>query len=99
MGHQMNSYTLEIRPTFRRGFKSLPVPIQATVLETLELLKENPFPQGTKKLEGRHEPLYRVRIAKDYRLIYAVLKGKLLVLALKVGPRKDIYHRIQDLKI
>ena len=95
----MSSYTLEIRPAFRREFKNLPAPIQATVFSRLELLKENPFPQGIKKLEGPRGPLYRVKIANDYRLIYAVLKGKLLVVALRVGPRRDIYRRLHDLKI
>jgi mRNA interferase RelE/StbE len=95
----MSGYTLEIRPAFRREFKNLPVPIQTKIFSVLELLKENPFPQGTKKLEGHRGPLYRVKIAKDYRLIYAVLKEKLLIAALKVGPRRDIYRRIQDLKV
>lgn len=95
----MSRYTLEIRPAFRREFKNLPVPVQALVFSTLEQLREDPFPQGTKKLEGPRGPLYRVKIAKDYRLIYAVLKGQLLVVALRVGPHKDIYRRIHNLTV
>jgi mRNA interferase RelE/StbE len=93
------AYTVEIRPAFRREIKKLPLPIQAEVIETLEMLQLEPFPEGFRKVEGNRGLLYRVRIAKYYRLIYAVDEEKLIILAVRVGPRKDVYRQIHQLKL
>ncbi len=63
------AYTVEIRPAFRRELKKLPQSIQTEVIETLEMLQDNPFPERFRKVEGNRGTLYRVRIAKYYRLI------------------------------
>ena len=57
------------------------------------MLQDNPFPEGFRKVEGNRGILYR--IAKYYRLIYAVDEEKLIILAVRVGPRKDVYRQIQ----
>jgi len=62
-------------------------------LRSLEMLQDNPFPEGFRKVEGNRGILYR--IAKYYRLIYAVDEEKLIILAVRVGPRKDVYRQIQ----
>ena len=93
------AYTVEIRPAFRRELKKLPQPIQAEVVAMLEMLQDIPFPEGFRKVEGNRGALYRVRIAKYYRLIYAVDEETLIILAVKVGPRKDVYRQIHQIKI
>ena len=37
--------------------------------------------------------LYRIRVG-DYRVIYAVIDDKLIVLVVAVGHRRDIYRQV-----
>jgi mRNA interferase RelE/StbE len=72
-----------------RAYRKLPKDVQRRVLDKAELLAQNPWPSGSTKLTG-HEA-YRLRTG-DYRIIYSVERGKLLVLVLDVGHRRDIYR-------
>jgi mRNA interferase RelE/StbE len=51
-------------------------------------LAVNPRPFGYKKLKG--EEAYRIRVG-DYRIIYEIDDGKIIVTVVSVGNRKDIY--------
>ena len=57
----------------------------------VELLARQPCPAGAKKLVGGRGE-WRVRTG-DYRIIYEIDDGVLLVLVLAVGHRRDIYRR------
>ena len=57
----------------------------------VELLARQPRPAGAKKLVGGRGE-WRVRTG-DYRIIYEIDDGVLLVLVLAVGHRRDIYRR------
>jgi mRNA interferase RelE/StbE len=52
-------------------------------------LSGNPREQG-KSLVGTHAGLWRYRVG-DYRLICDIQDGRLIVLVLEIGHRKDIY--------
>lgn len=62
------------------------------VMARIYLLKDNPYPEGSKKLEAKNN-LWRNRVG-DYRIIYQVQKKVLLVLVVRVGNRKDIYKNL-----
>jgi mRNA interferase RelE/StbE len=51
-------------------------------------LADNPRPYGYKKLKG--EDACRIRVG-DYRVIYEIDDGKIIVAVVSVGNRKDIY--------
>jgi mRNA interferase RelE/StbE len=53
-------------------------------------LAGNPMPPGCEKLSG--EEKYRVR-QDIYRIIYQIEYGKLLVLVVKIGHRREVYRR------
>jgi len=55
----------------------------------LKELKDDPFPQGVAKLQGR-EDTYRVRVG-DYRILYEVLREENLVLVEKIDHRGSVY--------
>lgn len=57
----------------------------------MEKLSENPRPQGSKKLVGQNENLWRVRVG-DYRVIYLIEDKIKVVEVRKAGHRKDIYE-------
>jgi mRNA interferase RelE/StbE len=52
-------------------------------------LADNPRPFGCKKLQGRDA--YRVRVG-NYRIIYEINDGILLVLVIAIGHRKEVYE-------
>ncbi|WP_346426229.1 type II toxin-antitoxin system RelE/ParE family toxin [Actinobaculum sp. 313] len=57
----------------------------------VELLAQEPRPSGAKKLVGGRGE-WRVRTG-DYRIVYEVHDGVLLVLVLAVGHRREVYRR------
>ena len=57
--------------------------------ETMEALRCNPRPAGCKKLAGR--PDYRVRVG-DYRIIYRIEDGILMISVIKIAHRRDVYR-------
>lgn len=55
----------------------------------IDLLAENPHPQGSIKLQDS-ENIYRLRYG-NYRILYTVESDKLVIYVVDVGNRKDIY--------
>jgi mRNA interferase RelE/StbE len=53
-------------------------------------LTENPRPDGVKKLIG-YKNLYRIRVG-DWRIIYAIEDGSLIVVILEISPRGNAYR-------
>ncbi|MFH1181724.1 MAG: type II toxin-antitoxin system RelE/ParE family toxin [Candidatus Woesearchaeota archaeon] len=62
--------------------------IQERIIATLERITIRPEAH-VKRLVG--EPLYSLRVG-DYRIILEIDKGKLLILVIRVGHRKNIYN-------
>lgn len=82
-------YSIVFEKTAQKKLYKLPVAIRNKIIGKISALKENPRPSGCKKLTGR--PGYRIRVG-DYRIIYLIEDGKLRVLILDVGDRKNIYE-------
>lgn len=59
------------------------------IIKTIDSLKENPFPNGYKKLEGV-DNTYRIR-SGDYRIIYTVHHNKLVIHIIRIADRKNAY--------
>lgn len=67
--------------------KQVPTKHGRQIAMTLESLRENPFPQDSKKLKGVSD-YYRVDMG-EYRIIYRVdSKGNILIIAF-IGKRND----------
>ena len=56
-----------------------------------EALLVNPRPAGATMLTGVHGVM-RIRVG-DYRILYTIDEGKLVVLVVDAGHRRDIYQR------
>jgi mRNA interferase RelE/StbE len=65
----------------------LPKDIQERILCTLERCRIRPYAH-IKKLVG--SPFYSLR-AGDYRIIMDIDNGKLIILVIEVGHRKNVY--------
>jgi len=84
------AYTILLAPPAERQLKALAPPVQKRLVRRLKTLRDNPRPQGVKKLAGEDD-LYRIREG-DYRIIYAIQDKELIILVVKIGDRKEIYR-------
>ena len=85
-------YKIQISRKIAKKLLRFPKKDQQKIVEKIDLLKENPKPDGYKKLSGHNDqPLYRIRVG-DYRIVYTVEEDCLIILIVEVGHRKDIYH-------
>ena len=82
-------YRVDITPSASRQLRKLDPPTARRVQGAIELLALDPRPPASRQLRGR--PGYRVRIG-DWRVIYTVDDGILLVLVLRLGHRRDVYE-------
>lgn len=69
--------------------KKLDGRIQRKITVAIEKLEHDPRPHGAKKLIGRDG--WRIRIG-NYRVVYVIEDGKLLVMIIRVAHRKDVYR-------
>lgn len=81
-------YSIVFEKAAKKFIDRLPMPDRRRVATAIAQL-----PDGTdiKKLKG-YEGLMRLRVG-DYRIIYRVDNGRLIVLVVDAGNRGDIYKR------
>lgn len=87
------AYRVEFAKSAKREFDRLPADMQGKVAEALAFLSGNPFSDllRIKKLKGAPS-LYRIRIG-DWRIVYEVRRGLLVVVVIKIGHRREVYRR------
>jgi mRNA interferase RelE/StbE len=86
----MASYRIEWKASASSELKRLDRSVIPRILEAVGRLAENPFPHGCRKLQGGRES-YRIRVG-DYRVVYEVAKGCLVIEIVRVRHRKDVYR-------
>ncbi len=82
-------YTVNMSPTAARAFRKLDPPVRRQLMPELLALEDNPRPPGCLKLTG-YDNLWRVR-SGDYRIVYEIHDGQLLVLVVTVAHRREVY--------
>lgn len=82
-------YTVILAKTAQKQLDKLPEDVCNRVLRKLTTLETHPRSTDTKKLKGTDA--YRVRVG-DYRILYEIEDGRLLVLVIQIGHRRDIYR-------
>ncbi|MDR2728697.1 MAG: type II toxin-antitoxin system RelE/ParE family toxin [Chitinispirillales bacterium] len=83
-------YTVTIKGSALKALHKLPKLAAMQISGCINGLSANPRPVGCKKLKGPNN-LYRVR-SGDFRIVYEIHDGRLIVLVVKVGHRKDVYQ-------
>jgi mRNA interferase RelE/StbE len=81
-------YEVVFQINIKNFLKKLPKKDAANILETIESLTVDPRPRWVEKLQGRSG--YRTRVG-NYRIIYSVDDGKLIIFIIDVDHRKDVY--------
>lgn len=86
----MAKYRIEVSATAEKQIRKLNKADQIRVLRAIQNLAKEPRPPGTRKLRG-YEDVYRVRVG-THRILYSIESGRLLIIVLKVGHRRDVYR-------
>lgn len=83
------SYQIIIPKPVQKQLNNLSQKMRSRLLAEIRLLKDNPRPNGVKKLKG-YENIYRLRVG-NYRVIYEIKDREMIVLVLSSIHRKDAY--------
>ncbi len=76
---------------YKKDLQKIPDDICRKILARIQLLGQDPFPPGSKKLENYSPATYRIRQGV-YRIVYRVIDDIVEVRVIKVGHRRDIYR-------
>lgn len=87
----MSRYSVSFTSAALKELNKLDRPLRLRILATVALLEENPRPDGVKKLAGDNNA-WRIRIG-DYRVLYEIHDGKLLVVIFRAAHRRGVYGR------
>ncbi len=82
-------YSIEFVPSAVKALAKLESLTRKRIQTAIDKLATDPFPPGVKKLQG--DDAYRIRVG-DYRVIYDVQRGRLTVLVIRIGHRREIYR-------
>ena len=87
-------YKLKIHRNVESQLRRIPKKHRERVVDAIRSLRDNPRPTGCVKLE---DILYRVRKGQ-YRIIYAIFDGEIVVVICKVARRaEDTYKNLSAL--
>ncbi len=81
-------YRIIIKKRAKKFIDKLPKNERLRIALAIEMLPEG---EDIKKLKG-HDDLLRLRVG-DYRIIYTVDHGELIVIVIDAGNRGEIYNR------
>ncbi len=85
----MRAYKVAYDKPVYSQIKKLSLKTREAIDDAVLNLSDDPRPDGCTKLEGRDDA-YRIAVG-DWRVIYVILEDEVLVLVIKVGPRKEVY--------
>jgi mRNA interferase RelE/StbE len=68
------AYEIGFKPSALKELRKLDETSRKVIVLEIELLAENPRPDGCKKLKGEIN-LYRIRVLNNYRVVYAIHKS------------------------
>ncbi|WP_062465266.1 type II toxin-antitoxin system RelE family toxin [Demequina soli] len=84
------TYRVTLRPSAAKALARIQARDQARIRGAIELLAQDPRPPASRRLVD--SAFFRVRIG-DYRVIYSIDDGVLVVVVLAVGHRREVYRR------
>lgn len=86
----MSRYRIELRPAAMKALRKIDPNDRKRIQGVIALLGEDPRPPGAKALQGRAG--LRVRVG-DYRIVYTIDDGVLLIVVVTLDHRRDVYDR------
>lgn len=86
------TYKLTYKQSVEKDLRKLNKTHRIAIVRKIQALAIDPKPSGAVKLRGTDD-LYRIRHT-DYRIIYQIFNGELVILVIKIGHRKEVYRKI-----
>ncbi len=72
--------------------QAIPLKAREQIDGRIVALASNPYPAGTKALQGKEfAGLHRIR-SGDYRIVYQVVEARLVISVVRIGNRRDVYR-------
>ena len=81
---------IELGNPAKRFLKKCDKNLYERLISEIKLLSNNSFPQDVKRVVGRKEKVFRVRIG-DYRITYIVVYEQNIILIADIDKRSKIY--------
>ena len=86
-------WSIDIRPSFERGFKHLSREAQTRILDAIREISESVDPsEFGERLAGKWRGLIKLRVG-DYRIIYKPSYEDRTIILLEVKHRSQVYQR------
>lgn len=85
----MDYFEIQWKRSATREIRNVDQQYIPRLILAVEALKENPFPQGYRKLKNS-EQIYRIRIG-EFRIIYQVDAKRKILYIIHVRHRRDTY--------
>lgn len=86
----MTRYHIEYTPTANKQLRNIrDARVSAPIKRAIEKLSADPRPPGCLKLVGELDQ-WRVRVG-DWRIVYRIEDGRLVVVVVRVAPRSGVY--------
>ncbi len=82
------AWQVKVMPKAQKRLDRMPQKTALRIVDALEAMQTDPFAQDMKRLQGRNE--WRLRVG-PWRVILRILDQELVILALDIGPRGDVY--------
>ena len=82
-------YEIKVQSKARKEILRIPPPHFQRIKARIDLLAENPRPDGAVKLKG--ETAYRIRVG-NYRILYEIDDAGQLIIIYRVKHRRDVYR-------
>ncbi|WJK40470.1 type II toxin-antitoxin system RelE/ParE family toxin [Solwaraspora sp. WMMA2056] len=82
-------YEIQLDTKAAKLLRKLDRPVQSRLVAAIAALSIDPRPHGVNALTG-HPGLLRIRVG-DYRVVYQIDDGKLIVLVVHLGHHSDVY--------
>ncbi|MDE0064344.1 MAG: type II toxin-antitoxin system RelE/ParE family toxin [Gammaproteobacteria bacterium] len=84
------SYSIRIKRSARKELFRIARPERHKIVAAIDALAGNPFVGSA--LKGQLQGLRRIRVG-DYRVVYEIQQGQLVVLVIAVAHRREVYRR------
>ena len=86
------SYQIDVAPSALRQLRKLDPQARRKIQAAIELLADEPRPPAAKMLVNAGGA-WRVRVG-DFRVVYDIEDGRLVVLVLAVAHRREVYRSL-----
>jgi mRNA interferase RelE/StbE len=88
------AYEIRFLPRAVRQLRRLPQQKRSRIERQITRLADAPRQSGSQALHNA--PFFRIRVGQ-FRVIYRIQDAELIVLVVRVGHRRDVHERLDDL--